>query len=306
MARILYERSRLVRTWTHLERQRGGRGFLAGPGESQLEADRRMLDRQIARLKVSIEDVRKTRNIQRQGRRKRGKPVVALVGYTNAGKSTLFNRLTDSNVFSADMPFATLDPTIREFTLPSGDRLALIDTVGFISELPTTLVDSFRATIEEAMEADMLLHIRDISAEQTDQQAEDVETVLQQLESDAKQDRPPLIEVWNKADLVNEDDLAILNARAANRSDVVLVSSKDGAGFENLLDIIQEVAFRKRVVEDFILEPKLGQARAWLYEQGDVLEETGDENGNIKLKVELDEVVLARFLEKFPTVDVAS
>ena len=306
MARILYERSRLVRTWTHLERQRGGRGFLAGPGESQLEADRRMLDRQIARLKVSIEDVRKTRNIQRQGRRKRGKPLVALVGYINAGKSTLFNRLTDSNVFSADMPFATLDPTIREFTLPSGDRLALIDTVGFISELPTTLVDSFRATIEEAMEADMLLHIRDISAEQTDQQAEDVETVLQQLESDAKQDRPPLIEVWNKADLVNEDDLAILNARAANRSDVVLVSSKDGAGFENLLDIIQEVAFRKRVVEDFILEPKLGQARAWLYEQGDVLEETGDENGNIKLKVELDEVVLARFLEKFPTVDVAS
>ena len=229
-----------------------------------------------------------------------------IVGLPNVGKSTLFNRLTDSNVFSADMPFATLDPTIREFTLPSGDRLALIDTVGFISELPTTLVDSFRATIEEAMEADMLLHIRDISAEQTDQQAEDVETVLQQLESDAKQDRPPLIEVWNKADLVNEDDLAILNARAANRSDVVLVSSKDGAGFENLLDIIQEVAFRKRVVEDFILEPKLGQARAWLYEQGDVLEETGDENGNIKLKVELDEVVLARFLEKFPTVDVAS
>ena len=305
MARILYERSRLVRTWTHLERQRGGRGFLAGPGESQLEADRRMLDRQIGRLKSSLEDVRRTRGIQRAGRRKRGKPIIALVGYTNAGKSTLFNRLTSSNVFSADMPFATLDPTVRDVTLPSGDDVSLIDTVGFITDLPTTLVDSFRATIEEAMEAGLLLHVRDISHEESDRQAEDVETVLKQLERSNGHEHPAVVEVWNKSDLLNDEMRLVANARAQRREDVVLVSAALGQGFADLLDVIQEHAFDSRTTISVTLKPKDGKARAWLYDRGDVQNETVGSNGDVVLVVDLDLADKDRFVRLFDHLSVA-
>ena len=306
MARILYERSRLVRTWTHLERQRGGRGFLAGPGESQLEADRRMLDRQIGRLKRSLEDVRRTRGIQRAGRRKRGKPIIALVGYTNAGKSTLFNRLTSSDVFSADMPFATLDPTVRDVTLPSGDDVSLIDTVGFITDLPTTLVDSFRATIEEAMEADLLLHVRDISHEESDRQAEDVETVLKQLERSSGHEHPTVVEVWNKSDLLNEEMRLVANARVQRRDDVVLVSAASGAGFADLLDIIQEYAFDSRTTISVTLTPNDGKARAWLYNRGDVQKESVESNGDVVLEVDLDLADKDRFVRLFDQLTVSS
>ena len=306
MARILYERSRLVRTWTHLERQRGGRGFLAGPGESQLEADRRMLDRQISRLKRSLEDVRRTRGIQRAGRRKRGKPIIALVGYTNAGKSTLFNRLTSSDVFSADMPFATLDPTVRDVTLPSGDDVSLIDTVGFITDLPTTLVDSFRATIEEAMEADLLLHVRDISHEESDRQAEDVETVLKQLERSSGHEHPTVVEVWNKSDLLNEEMRLVANARVQRRDDVVLVSAASGAGFADLLDIIQEYAFDSRTTISVTLTPNDGKARAWLYNRGDVQKESVESNGDVVLEVDLDLADKDRFVRLFDQLTVSS
>ena len=306
MARILYERSRLVRTWTHLERQRGGRGFLAGPGESQLEADRRMLDRQIGRLKRSLEDVRRTRGIQRAGRRKRGKPIIALVGYTNAGKSTLFNRLTSSDVFSADMPFATLDPTVRDVTLPSGDDVSLIDTVGFITDLPTTLVDSFRATIEEAMEADLLLHVRDISHEESDRQAEDVETVLKQLERSSGHEHPTVVEVWNKSDLLNEEMRLVANARVQRRDDVVLVSAASGAGFADLLDIIQKHAFDSRTTISVTLTPNDGKARAWLYNRGDVQKESVESNGDVVLEVDLDLADKDRFVRLFDQLTVSS
>ena len=299
MARLLYERSRLVRTWTHLERQRGGRGFLAGPGESQLESDRRMLDRQIGRLKASIEDVRRTRGLQRAGRRRRGKPIVALVGYTNAGKSTLFNRLTDESVFSADMPFATLDPTIREFGLPSGDSVSLVDTVGFITDLPTTLVDSFQATIEEAMEADVLLHVRDISDEESDRQAEDVMSVLRQLEESTGSELPPILEVWNKIDALDDDLSELARVRATHREDAVCVSALTGEGLHQLLEMIQLSAFDARIKSRIAIKAEDGKARAWLYERGEVLDESYDESGRLMLSVLIDRVEVNRFRELF-------
>ena len=202
LARLLYERSRLVRTWTHLERQRGGGGFLSGPGESQLESDRRMLDEKIVRLRGDLEDVRRTRAMQRAGRKRSGKPVIALVGYTNSGKSTLFNRLSGAKAFAKDMPFATLDPTIRRVDLPTLGEAALIDTVGFITDLPTHLIDSFKATLEEAMQADLLVHVRDRSSAADREQAKDVEIVLERLEKETGLPLPPMIEAWNKADIL--------------------------------------------------------------------------------------------------------
>ena len=304
MARLLYERSRLVRTWTHLERQRGGRGFLSGPGESQLEADRRMLDRQISRLRSDLDDVRKTRGLQRTGRRRRGNPVVALVGYTNAGKSTLFNKLTGASVFAADMPFATLDPTVREVELPSGRVVSIIDTVGFITELPTNLIESFRATLEEAIEADLLLHVRDISCPDTERQREDVEDVLDQLQTETGKERPPILEVWNKVDRLPADEQVLLFGRAAARDDAVAISALNGENVSDLLSSIEERLFASRRHIRIRLPASAGRARAWLHDHADVLEEEYLEDGAIKVDMMIAGIDLGRLLSLAPDLEV--
>jgi GTP-binding protein HflX len=237
LAHLSYQKSRLVRSWTHLERQRGGRGFMGGPGERQIEADRRQIQGRIDVIRRKLGEVRRTRGLHREGRRRSARPVVALVGYTNAGKSTLFNRLTGAQVVAKDQIFATLDPKMRAVRLPGGHNMILSDTVGFIADLPTTLVAAFRATLEEVVEADLILHVRDISAAQTETQKRDVEAVLDELGVDTSAAAARVIEVWNKADLLEPDVKAALT-HAAGRRDVppVIVSASTGEGVERLLD----------------------------------------------------------------------
>jgi GTP-binding protein HflX len=305
MARSLYERSRLVRTWTHLERQRGGFGFLGGPGESQLETDRRLLDKRIAGFKRELDDVRRTRRLQREGRAKRGAPVAAIVGYTNAGKSTLFNRLTESDVLAADMPFATLDPTAREIVAASGRRIALVDTVGFITDLPTTLVAAFRATLEEAMEADLLIHVRDIAHSDTEHQAEDVHRILEQLSQETGLDIPSVIEVWNKADALDETTRSVLASRAAgHHPPALLVSALTGQGTDELLFAIEAALFRNRRPREVTIRATDGRLHAWLYKNCEVASETlaGDEE--LKLEVFMTDDDVARFKAMSPEVSV--
>lgn len=304
LARLLYERSRLVRTWTHLERQRGGGGFLSGPGESQLEADRRMLDDKILRLRRDLDDVKRTRAVQRSGRKRSGKPVIALVGYTNAGKSTLFNRISGANVFARDMPFATLDPTIRRFDLPTLGEAALIDTVGFITDLPTHLIDSFQATLEEAMQADLLVHVRDRSSPSDVDQAEDVMIVLDQLEKETGLPLPPMIEVWNKADLLTDDkaDALLFAARGTVETPAVLVSALTGRGVEELLDLIEAVLLKGASEIELILGAQDGRARAWLHQNGEVISESALETGNVAMSVRLANDRLGQFYAQFPSL----
>jgi GTP-binding protein HflX len=296
MARSLYERSRLVRTWTHLERQRGGFGFLGGPGETQLEADRRMLDARIAKIRRDLEDVRRTRRLQREGRARRGAPVTALVGYTNAGKSTLFNRLTGADVLAADMPFATLDPTAREIVAASGRHIAVIDTVGFITDLPTSLVAAFRATLEEAMEADLLIHVRDIAHPDTESQAQDVYTILEQLEVETGLSRPPMIEAWNKADMLDPATQDVLARRAEGQSPPAqLVSALDGAGVTELLFRVEQELFRHRARRHVTIPAWDGRAHAWLHNNCEVSSEAVSEDGqSLTLEVFMSEVDVAR------------
>jgi len=305
LARQLYERSRLVRTWTHLERQRGGNGFLSGPGETQLEADKRMLDTKIRRLRSDLEDVRRTRYQQRRSRIRSGIPVVALVGYTNAGKSTLFNRLSGASVLAKDMPFATLDPTTRRVTLPNIGDIALTDTVGFISDLPTHLIESFQATLEEAMEADLLIHVRDRASPVDASQKADVERVLEQLQSGFGQELPPIIEAWNKADQLDEDQLVMLKAKAiqAKHPAAALVSALIGTGMEDLVDTIQahlSQSFRHIAV---YLRPTDGAARAWLYANGEVEDEVFCErDSQTTLQVRLPKDKQGQFEAEFPDI----
>ena len=307
LARLLYERSRLVRTWTHLERQRGGGGFLSGPGESQLEADRRMLDDKILRLRRDLDDVKRTRAVQRAGRKRSGKPVIALVGYTNSGKSTLFNRISGANVFARDMPFATLDPTIRRFDLPTLGEAALIDTVGFITDLPTHLIDSFQATLEEAMQADLLVHVRDRSSRADIEQAEDVMVVLDRLESETGMPLPPMIEVWNKADLLPADRAEALAFATKGPLDTpaVLVSALTGQGIDDLLDLIETVLLRGATEVELALGAKDGRARAWLHRNGEVLSEATLEDGSVVLKARLANDRLGQFYAEFPDLNPA-
>ena len=281
LARLMYERSRLVRTWTHRERQRGGKGLLGGPGETQLEADRRMLDRQLDRLRRDLADVRRTRGVQRAGRRKSGKPIIALVGYTNAGKSTLFNRLCDADVLAKDMPFATLDPTIRQMTLPKLGDAAVIDTVGFITDLPTHLIDSFRATLEEVLEADLILHVRDRASDADTAQKRDVEQVLERLSETMEVDLPPIVEVWNKADALSEDkrEALSLNIQTLEPPSAVLVSALTGDGLNALEDQIESALLSGRVTVDVALAPKDGEARAWLHENAVIEAESFSNTG---------------------------
>jgi len=305
MARSLYERSRLVRTWTHLERQRGGFGFLGGPGESQLETDRRLLDKRIAGFKRELEEVRRTRRLQREGRARRGAPVAAIVGYTNAGKSTLFNRLTSSDVLAADMPFATLDPTAREIVAASGRRMALVDTVGFITDLPTTLVAAFRATLEEAMEADVLVHVRDIAHPDTEYQANDVHTILEQLSETTGLDQPPIIEVWNKADALDEATRDVLSKRAAEHNPpALLVSALTGQGADELLFHIEAALFRNRKLRDVMIPAADGRLHAWLHNNCEVSSEMLSGDSDLKLEVFMTDEDVARLRAMSPDVRI--
>lgn len=301
MARSLYERSRLVRTWTHLERQRGGFGFLGGPGEAQIETDRRLLDKRIAGFRRELDDVRRTRRLQREGRARRGAPVAAIVGYTNAGKSTLFNRLTSSDVLAADMPFATLDPTAREIVAASGRRIALVDTVGFITDLPTTLVAAFRATLEEAMEADLLVHVRDIAHPDTEYQANDVHTILEQLAVETGLEQPPTIEVWNKADALDETTRAVLAARAAGHNPpALMVSALTGQGTDELLFHIEAALFRNRRIRQVTIPAADGRLHAWLHNNCEVASEHLYGESDYNLEVYMTDADVARFRSMSP------
>ena len=302
-ARLAYERSRLVRTWTHLERQRGGGGFIAGPGETQIEADRRMLDAALLRLKKQLREVEKTRRLQRSGRRNREAPVVALVGYTNAGKSTLFNALSGADVFAKDMPFATLDPTIRQVELDHNKQIALVDTVGFITDLPTALVDSFKATLEETVDADLILHVHDASSPDVYDQAADVLNVLSDLEDMTHTDLPPILNVWNKVDRLGESERDYLLSNAED--DVsgganVLVSAQTGEGLDTLRAQILADVYETTTRMEIKLGPAEGAAIAWLHRHGQVRDQKSDpETGDIQLSVDLSDQKYNQFAKAF-------
>jgi len=276
MAALSYQRTRLVRAWTHLERQRGGLGFVGGPGETQIEADRRAIDEQLTRLKRQLEKVVKTRALHRAARAKVPYPIVALVGYTNAGKSTLFNRLTGADVMAKDMLFATLDPTMRRLHLPDGPEVILSDTVGFISDLPTELVAAFRATLEEVLAANVICHVRDISHSETEEQAEDVQQIMASL---GVEDDRPSFEVWNKLDALPPDEAEAMRARAARDDQVFATSALTGEGIAELLDAITETLQGAKRTADVHLSFADGKKRAWLYAQELVDTEEQTEDG---------------------------
>ena len=286
LAHLQYQKSRLVRSWTHLERQRGGFGFLGGPGESQLEADRRLIQERITRIEKQLESVVKTRALHRKGRARVPYPVIALVGYTNAGKSTLFNRLSGAEVLAKDLLFATLDPTMRVIELPHGRKVILSDTVGFISDLPTSLIAAFRATLEEVLSADVILHVRDIAHDDTDAQAEDVNRVLDELGIDELR-RSHIIEVWNKLDLLPPEERAAREATALRKPGCVLVSAVTGEGLGPLLELVEGRLGAEDTVYEIVLDPEDGQGQAWLHDRGEVLSRRSFEDGRILMKVRL-------------------
>jgi GTP-binding protein HflX len=270
LAHLVYQKSRLVRSWTHLERQRGGFGFLGGPGETQIEADRRIIGERIDVIRKELEHVRQTRALHRKSRQRVPYPSVALVGYTNAGKSTLFNALTGASVLAGDTLFATLDPTIRAVSLPGGSKAVLSDTVGFISDLPTTLIAAFRATLEEVLQADLILHVRDIADEASGSQRADVNTVLLELGIDAEGEPDRLLEVWNKSDQL--DDAAVRRARnEARRTSAVLVSAVSGFGLAALRGEIERRLNLRRETIEIALKPEEGSLSNWIYENCEVV-----------------------------------
>jgi GTPase len=290
LAHLQYQKSRLVRSWTHLERQRGGFGFLGGPGESQLEADRRLIQDRISKIERDLASVVKTRSLHRAGRERHPYPVVALVGYTNAGKSTLFNKLTSSQVLAKDMLFATLDPTMRKVALPRGRQVILSDTVGFISELPTALIAAFRATLEEVMQATVILHVRDISHPETDAQAEDVDKVLREL-GVTEDRRNAIVEVWNKSDLLDPLELAQRETSAGRKSNCFLVSAITGEGLGVLLQHVEEQLSAKSSVFRVSLKAGDGEGLAWLHARTEVLDVKHLDSGKSELVVRMDEAI---------------
>lgn len=283
LAALSYQRSRLVRSWTHLERQRGGLGFMGGPGESQIELDRRRIDERITRIKGQLEDVKRTRGLHRRARRRVPYLVIALVGYTNAGKSTLFNRLTGADVKAKDQLFATLDPTMRQMTLPSGRPAILSDTVGFVADLPTDLVAAFRATLEEVRTADLVIHVRDIAHPESEAQQADVLSVLKDLGMDHLADEDRLLEFWNKQDLLPEEEALLATAAADRRDDVIFGSAATGDGLDAALENVdRRLASRSSIVE-LTMDPADGAGLAWLYRHGRVLERN-DDDGETRIR----------------------
>jgi GTPase len=321
LAHLTYQKSRLVRSWTHLERQRGGFGFLGGPGETQIETDRRLIQERMTRLERELETVKRTRGLHRESRGKVPYPIVALVGYTNAGKSTLFNTLAKADVFAKDLLFATLDPTARAIELPHGQKVILSDTVGFISDLPTMLIAAFRATLEDAIEADVILHVRDISHGESEAQAADVREILGHLgivsgETDepsfATVRRIPVIEVWNKADLLNpqahERALAVSQREGGqgNGERPALVSAVTGEGLPALLARIEALLGRKSPHYLVTLDPSDGAGLAWLYEEGEVLDRRSDAEGRIVILVRILPQKQSRLETRFTSAKLKS
>jgi GTP-binding protein HflX len=293
LAHLDYQAGRLVRSWTHLERQRGGFGFLGGPGETQIEADRRLIRDRMAKLRKELEQVTRTRNLHRARRQRAPWPVIALVGYTNAGKSTLFNRLTKADVMAENLLFATLDPTMREIPLPGFDKAILSDTVGFISELPTQLVAAFRATLEEVISADLIVHVRDISHPDSDAQRSDVERVLTEIGARGE-GGAPLLEAWNKIDVLGEEDSASVHAEAERREDVVVISALTGEGVDDLLRCAGEHLHKGAKVRRITLAADAGEAIAWLHAHGEVVGQRS-EGMETEFEVRLSDADWARF-----------
>lgn len=293
LAHLVYQRSRLVRSWTHLERQRGGSGFLGGPGETQIELDRRLIDEDIIKIKKELEQVKKTRELHRKARRRVPYPIVALVGYTNAGKSTLFNALTHSDVFAKDLLFATLDPTMRQMKLPSGQMIILSDTVGFISDLPTELIMAFRATLEEVLEADLILHVRDYSHPDTEAQKQDVEAVLSDLGVKDQVDKG-LIEVLNKVDLLDSDEQTRILTAKRRQENQWPVSAKTGQGTDDLLHKIQEILLKDHKTVCLMIPVEDGAMLAHLYRKGQIMERH-DTDTHTVIKARLSEKDLSYF-----------
>ncbi len=297
LAALEYQRSRLVRSWTHLERQRGGAGFMGGPGETQIEIDRRLISDRIIKLKSELEKVRKTRDLGRKSRERVPYPAVALVGYTNAGKSTLFNTLTGENIFAKDLLFATLDPTLRKIELPNGQAVILSDTVGFISDLPTDLIAAFRATLEQTLHADVILHVIDVSRPDYEAQRNDVISILEDLGIEYE-DEPRVLEVYNKIDALDEDEMSDLKRKARFERSMILMSAVKGIGKDELLEGIARITAEQHVKATYKINAADGKALSWLYEHADVV--SRDDQGKfIVCSVRIDPANMNRFQSRY-------